>query len=57
MSVITNPPALLAGPGKVTGLRIRKGHAIGQFVNTHPGDAVQFIGFILLERNIVFRHA
>ena len=38
----------------ISDFRIGKGLAIRDFVDPHPCDAQQFVGFILLERHIVF---
>jgi hypothetical protein len=57
MAVVSFPAAVLAGSGQKCHLSIRERFVIGQPVNPHPGDAVLFIGLILLERHIVLRHA
>jgi hypothetical protein len=47
---------MLAGPGKIADFGIGVRFAVGQPVNLHPGDADQFIGFVLPERDVVFGH-
>jgi hypothetical protein len=48
---------VLAGTGQITNFRIRIGFSVGQPVDPQPGDAIQFVGFVLFERDVVFGHA
>jgi hypothetical protein len=41
----------------IANICVREGLAIGQFINTHPGNAQQLVGFILFKRDVVLRHA
>jgi hypothetical protein len=57
MSMITDSATVLAGTGQINYFSFRKGLSIGQFIHPHPGDAVLFVGFILLKRNVILGHA
>ncbi len=53
MAVISGSAAMHAGTGNIAVIRVRKRLSVCQFVNMHPGDAVQFVGFILFKRHII----
>jgi hypothetical protein len=57
MAMATDACTMLAGTGQISDFSFRKGFPIGQFVHPHPGDTVLFVGFILLKRNVILRHA
>ena len=46
-----------AGAWQVTYFGIWKRLLIGQFVDSHPGDAFQFIRFVRPKGDIILRHA
>jgi len=47
---------MLAGSGQITFFGIRKGFAVGQAIDPHPGDAEQFVCVIFSKRDVVFSH-
>jgi hypothetical protein len=47
---------VLAGPGQITFFGIRKRLSIIYSINPHPGNAEQFIRFVLPKWYIIFRH-
>jgi hypothetical protein len=57
MTMVTDSAAVLAGTGQISNFSFGKGFSIGQFVHPHPGDTELFVGFILLKRNVILRHA
>jgi hypothetical protein len=56
MTVFAFSAAVLAGPGKIADIGIRKRLAVCQLVNPEPCYAVTFIRLVFLERHIVFGH-